>query len=84
MGVDQNELLTVKELSQYLRLSLPETYKLLQTNAIVHFRVGKGRGAIRIRESDVTAFLAARQRGPTMVPVERTRRTVLKHIQPRR
>ena len=39
MTVEEN-LMTVKELSQYLRLSLPETYKLLKTNALVHFRVG--------------------------------------------
>lgn len=76
----EKNLLTVKELSQYLRLSLPETYKLLKSNALVHFRVGKGRGAIRIRNSDVLEFLAARQRGPTPVPPPRLRSRPLKHI----
>ena len=70
-------LMTVKELSQYLRLSLPETYKLLKTNSLVHIRVGKGRGAIRIRQSDVLDFLAVRQRGPTMTPLLRTKQRPL-------
>ncbi len=76
-------LMTVKELSQYLRLSLPETYKLLKTNSLVHIRVGKGRGAIRIRQTDVLDFLAARQRGPTMTPLVRTKQRPLKHIKGR-
>jgi excisionase family DNA binding protein len=76
----EEKLMTVKELSHYLRLSLPETYKLLKSNALVHFRVGKGRGAIRIRKSDVVDFLAARQRGPTPVVPPRIRSRPLKHI----
>ena len=76
-------LMTVKELALYLRLSLPETYKLLKTNSLVHTRVGKGRGAIRIRQSDVMDFLATRQRGPTIAPLVRTKRRPLKHIKGR-
>lgn len=76
-------LMTVKELSLYLRLSLPETYKLLKTNSLVHIRVGKGRGAIRIRQSDVLDFLATRQRGPSVAPQAQIRRLPLKHIKGR-
>ena len=79
MSVEEN-LMTVKELSQFLRLSLPETYKLLKTNVLVHFRVGKGRGAIRIRKSDVLEFLSARQRGPALIRPPRIQNRPLKHI----
>ena len=49
MTTDQ-KLMTVKEVSHFLRLSLPETYRLVNSKALTHFRVGPGRGAIRIAE----------------------------------
>ncbi len=78
----KERLLTVKELASYLGLSLPETYKLLQSNAITHYRVGVGRGAIRIRESDVDLFLEKRKQGPAVLipPPRRTSQPALKHI----
>lgn len=80
--VSKERLLTVKELAGYLGLSLPETYKLLQSNAITHYRVGAGRGAIRIRESDVESFLEKRKQGRTVVipPPRRPSQSPLKHI----
>ena len=82
MEMDE-QLLTVKELSEYLKLSRPETYKLLASNEIAHFRVGKKRGAIRIRVSDVTAFLNDRMRGPTRAAQQQPTFRALKHIKRR-
>ena len=79
MELDQ-QLMTVKELSDYLKLSLPETYKLLSSNAVAHFRVGNSRGAIRIKASDVATFLNSRRQGPTVVAPQRQVRRQLKHI----
>ncbi len=78
---EQQELWTVKKLSEYFQLSLQETYKLLSTNAIAHFRVGNSRGAIRIRASDVAAFLNSRRQGPIELPrPQRATPQKLKHI----
>lgn len=63
----KERLLTVKELAGYLGLSLPETFKSVQSNAITHYRVGAGRGAIRIRESDVESFLEKRKQGSGLI-----------------
>lgn len=59
----RDPLLTVKEVVSLLRLSLTETYKLVQSRAIAHCRVGPGRGAIRIDAKEVTAFLENRRIG---------------------
>ena len=78
---EQQELWTVKRLSDYLKLSLPETYKLVASNEIVHFRVGNSRGAIRIKASDVAAFLTSRRQGPIELPrQQRAKPHRLKHI----
>ncbi|MBX3420668.1 MAG: helix-turn-helix domain-containing protein [Pirellulaceae bacterium] len=78
----KERLLTAKDLASYLGLSLPETYKLLQSGAITHYRVGPGRGAIRIRESDIESFLEKRKKGPSdlIPPPRRAKPSVLKHI----
>lgn len=81
------EFFTVKGLSSYLKLSLPETYKLISSNAIVYFRVGNSRGAIRIKTSDVEAFLNTRRYGPTVLPPPPPQRATphkLKHIKLRK
>ena len=79
-------LLTVKEVASILRLSLTETYKLVQSGAIVHYRVGPGKGAIRIEEDEVQVFLKNRQigggeRAAVAVPM---RTKPLKHIRPKK
>lgn len=84
MSTDQ-KLLTVKEVARFLRLSLAETYRLVNTKSLTHFRVGPGRGAIRISELDVTAFLENRRQGrdilPREIPSPRRNTKPLKHIQ---
>lgn len=36
----ENEMITVKEISKYLRISLPSVYRLLNTGVIPHVKVG--------------------------------------------
>lgn len=36
----ENEMITVKEIAKYLRLSLPTTYKLVNSGTIPHVKVG--------------------------------------------
>ena len=75
------KLLTVKEVSEILRLSLTETYRLIQSRAIVHFRVGPGRGAIRIYEKDVSLFLDQRRVGqPVKIEKPIVRDQSLRHM----
>ncbi|MEZ6033135.1 MAG: helix-turn-helix domain-containing protein [Planctomycetaceae bacterium] len=84
MTTDQ-KLMTVKEVAHFLRLSLAETYRLVNTKSLTHFRVGPGRGAIRISEQDVLAFLENRRQGREMLPRDvfspRRNSKPLKHIQ---
>ncbi|MCA9193307.1 MAG: helix-turn-helix domain-containing protein [Planctomycetales bacterium] len=64
--VGDRQLLTVKELAVILRLSLQETYKLLQSLAMKHFRVGPGRGSIRIEPGAVDEFLKRKPVGASI------------------
>ena len=79
---NRNSLLTVKEVASRLRLSLTETYKLVQSLAIAHYRVGPGKGAIRIDDKEIEAFLENRRIGheekKTVIPVIRSK--PMKHI----
>lgn len=36
----ENEMITVREISKYLRISLPSVYNLINTGAIPHVKVG--------------------------------------------
>ena len=35
-----NEMITVREIAKYLRISLPSAYKLINTRTIPHVKVG--------------------------------------------
>lgn len=35
-----NEMITVREIAKYLRISLPSAYKLINTGTIPHVKVG--------------------------------------------
>lgn len=77
---EEKELLTVKEVAEYLRLSLPETYRLIQSKALTHFRVGPNKGAIRVALTDLKAFLNNRRLGQPLITAPKPRVTKLKHI----
>lgn len=36
----ENEMITVREIAKYLRISLPTAYKLINSGAIPHVKVG--------------------------------------------
>lgn len=80
--MSDHKLLSVKELAGKLRLSVTETYRLIQSGEINHFRVGPSKGAIRICESEVREFLERRRIGkPKPSPAAAPRSRPLKHIQ---
>jgi excisionase family DNA binding protein len=52
-------LLTVREVAEVLRVSANCVYELVSNGKLVCYRVGIGRGAIRVRRVDVDAYLTA-------------------------
>jgi excisionase family DNA binding protein len=51
------EFLTVREAAERLgRISEKTVYKLCADRKLVHFRIGAGRGTIRISEGDLEAY----------------------------
>lgn len=36
----ENEMITIKEIAKFLRISLPSAYKLINTGAVPHVKVG--------------------------------------------
>lgn len=52
-------VLTVKEVAEQLKVSPGCVYQLVAERKLGHVRVGCGRGAIRVPESDLQAFLTS-------------------------
>lgn len=79
--LDSSPLLTVRELAAKLRISLATAYALLKKGRIASIRIGEQRGAIRIREADIEAYLASSTLAP--LPIQDSSRPVrvqLKHL----
>jgi excisionase family DNA binding protein len=51
------KLLRVHETAERLEMSQSEIYRLCAERRLPHVRIGCGRGAIRIRESDLEEFI---------------------------
>ncbi|MBI1902911.1 MAG: helix-turn-helix domain-containing protein [Planctomycetes bacterium] len=51
------DLLTVQEAASLLRLSRGAVYVLCSSGRLPHYRVGVGRGAIRISDGDLATFI---------------------------
>ncbi|MBX9790058.1 MAG: helix-turn-helix domain-containing protein [Pirellulales bacterium] len=51
-----DELLTVKQVAARLAVSPDAVYEMVESGKLSHQRIGKGRGTIRIRPSDLDAF----------------------------
>lgn len=60
--------MTVREAAVRLECSPNTVYQLCERGRLGHYRVGCGRGAIRITESDVAAYLASARQEPTLAP----------------
>jgi excisionase family DNA binding protein len=52
-------MMTVKELAVILNVSPKLAYRMLGAGKIGHYRIGEGRGRIRISQEDVARFLLA-------------------------
>lgn len=50
--------LTVRETADRLRISASSVYLLVESGRLGHHRIGARRGAIRISEADLAAYLA--------------------------
>jgi excisionase family DNA binding protein len=71
-------MLTVRETSARLSLSVTKTYEILRKGGLPHYRIG---GAIRIAEPDLAAFLdTCRRECDDTVPRAPRPRLKLKHI----
>jgi excisionase family DNA binding protein len=79
MASDTSKLLSVSELAVRLRVSLATAYELVHCGKVASHRVGPRKGAIRIREEDVDAYLAdCRHIAPAKQ--QTAQRILLKHI----
>jgi excisionase family DNA binding protein len=75
--------LTVREVADRLRISQSSVYLLIESGRLAHHRLGARRGAIRVSEDDLAAYLAEnRQDHRRESPSSPTGgRVKLKHIQ---
>jgi excisionase family DNA binding protein len=69
-------LLTVKQVAAILQVSAATVYQLCAARKLPHVRVGVGRGAIRVDEDALAAFLQA----STVAPGRPANAAALKHI----
>jgi excisionase family DNA binding protein len=69
-------LLTVKQVAQRLQVSEATVYQLCAKRKLAHARVGAGRGAIRVGEDALAAFVQA----STVAPGRPANAAALKHI----
>jgi excisionase family DNA binding protein len=56
-------LLLVPEVAARLRCSASNVYALVAQGRLKHFRVGAGRGGIRVSEEHLAAYLTSREEG---------------------
>jgi|GEM_PF-1215656 len=63
------DLLVVSKVAELLNVSESEVYALCRSGRLQHFRIGTGRGTIRICRQDLNAFLTSCRTGETPKPV---------------
>lgn len=82
MESTNNELFfTVREVAKRLRCSQALIYGLISKGKLGGFRIGSGRGGIRISEAYIQAFLnSARLKSDVEVPASKPPRQLLKHL----
>jgi len=72
-------MMTVSEVAKLLNISRQSVYSIIEAGKLVVHRFGAGRGAIRVSEGDLQAYIAA-SRGQSVEPPPRTSRPKLKHL----
>ena len=61
--------MTVHEVAKRLRISLACAYALIESREMAHYRIGVGRGTIRVSEEQIQAFLGKNEKKrPEKVP----------------
>jgi len=77
-------LMTVAEVAARLQVSPSSVYLLIERGLLPHHRIGARRGAIRITEADLTAYLMACREGASSPPIssatEPRQPSALKHL----
>ena len=63
-----NMRLTPKQAAEYLNCCVAIIYGLCESNRLVHYRLGNGRGKILIDTADLDAFLEKCRVGPLLKP----------------
>ncbi len=72
-------MLTVREAAVELKVSVSLVYQLVESRRLAHYRVGTGRGCIRIAEEAIDEYLAQCHQD-TAVKKPAVSRKRLKHI----
>lgn len=67
-------LLKVPEVAERLSCSESLVYQMVASGELPHYRLGKGRGSIRVSEEQILALLANRQQGGGPTPAAPKRR----------
>lgn len=72
--------MTIKDVAQLLRVSPACVYELVGAGKLACYRIGKGRGTIRISDAQLEAFLRSNENGGEPVAVTAPRRVAFKHL----
>jgi excisionase family DNA binding protein len=80
--VSASQLLTVRQVAARLCLSASAVYQLIESRQLAHHRLGSHKGAIRVSEADLTAYLATcrEEQAQQKQQERRPKRTTLKHL----
>ena len=65
-----SKFLTVSEVAERLNVSVATVYNLVEQSRLAHHRIGVGRGAVRVSEEQLRAYLESTQRGGGLPPKE--------------
>lgn len=74
-------MLTVSEVAERLKLSLSAIYELIADGQLPSVRLGPKKGAVRVTEEDLQAFIESRRTHPRESSgFSKSKRIKLKHI----
>lgn len=73
-------MMTVKQASERLNVSVATVYALVSAGKLACHRVGVGKGRIRITESDIEAYLSLCRQDTVAAPSRQMTPRKLKHI----
>ncbi len=73
-------LLKPCQVADRLNVSLSTVYGLIESKRLACYRIGQGRGAVRVSEDDLAAYLQHCRSEQTVAPVRKLHRRRLNHI----